>query len=302
MRDEQELPKADESIASIRTNGDPFATAPLSPITFGGVTYQHPQKGTSTIAGDSRIFAQAVRVYTDHEPLRNAVNGLGVTYAWSLEDFVDGLWSAHTAPRLFWGFSGFASKGDNCGCGLEADAMERIYQFLASKSHRRPRLVSDGGSGAGVLALNSVLANMHHIESVGFTPYQGVASMSARDQIVIARNTYQDREVLVGTLPDILVCVGGGEGTKREAIEAVKAGNTVLLVMLQGNDNANILAGSWHNTPELMQANANGTLLVCEYLEDIPLALAKAQEIAKRAGWRVRREARINQLSRLLKS
>ena len=302
MRDELELPSAKESITSIRKNGDPFATAPLSPITLGEATYEHPKKGIRTIAGDKRIFARAVRAYTDHEPLRSAINDLGVTYAWALEDFVVELLNAHTAPSLFFGFSGFASKGEDCGCDLEANAMLSIYRFLCSKSPNRPRLVSDGGSGAGVLALNGILADEYQIESIGFSPYQGVASMSARDQLVITRNTYQDREVLVGTLPDVLVCVGGGEGTKREAIEAVKAGNTVLLVMLRGNDNPDILAGSWHKAPKLMEANADGTLLVCEHLEDIPLALAKAQEIAKRSGWRSRREARIHTMAGLLKA
>jgi len=299
MRDEQELPKAEESIASIRTNGDPFADSPLSPLTLEGVTYEHPEKGTQNVALDPRVLGGYV--YTNHEPLRSSINDLGITYAWLLEDFVDGLREAHTAPRLFWGFSGFASKGKGCGCELEADAMETIYGYFV-RSSNRPRLVCDGGSGAGVLALNGVLAAKYDIESVGFTPFQGVASMGVRDQMVIARPTYKSREVLVGTLPDILVCVGGGGGTRREAVHAVEAGNIVLLVMLRGKDNPDILAGSWHLDPKLMEANEAGTLLVCEYLEDLPRALEKARKLATQTGWRKQRETRIDTLSALLKA
>lgn len=300
MRDETALPSAKESIASIRTNGDPFANSPLSRKVIEGVTYEHPKKDACTIEYDKRVASSIPYIYTDNGALRKAFTTelRDTTYSRSTADFIGELRRAHLSFKPFWGFSGYASIGPSCE--LEADVMELIYGYLSQRPNK-PRLVSDGGSGAGVLALNGVLAQEKGIESVGFTPFQGVGSMSPRDQMVICRPTYQDREVLVGTLPDILVCVGGGGGTKRECIEAIEAGVTVLIIALR-DDGPTSLAGSWQQTSKIVDAEARKQLRVSEDFNDILKMLEEIRHSATAPGWRQKREQRINKLARLLRA
>lgn len=303
MRNDLELPTADEAIASIRATGNPLATAPVL-TTLKDVTFADPYTGDlRQVAFDSRVLQKTAALYASDSRLREHLtpHHWGVRPATELGGLLQ---VAHCSSNLFWGFSGYTSVGRRYDPWV--DAMQRIYQHFSSARHFRPRLVSDGGTAAGIPALNSILAEQHDIECIGLTPLQGVDDMGTHDIMLIHGTAYKDLDEIVGTLPDVLVCLGGGAGTQRECLQAINVGNTVVLVM-PVTDGPKTFSGQWRTMPEIAEGIANGQVLICTDLDDIPHILATAQDKAReehltQSYWRSRRENRIKSIIRMLEA
>ena len=116
--------------------------------------------------------------------------------------------------------------------------------------------------------MNSVVARSAGVPTLGFIPREGLASVGVRDHMVVAGDTYQDREVLVGTA-DILVCAGGFKGTVRECIEATLRGAAVLMLSLKDYPDS-ALPNTFQNYEELRDAYKAKRLVVCSSVEEIP--------------------------------
>jgi hypothetical protein len=195
---------------------------------------------------------------------------------------------------VIWGVSGFATPGPDCSA--EAGGLAALYQFLAD-SNRLPMLVADGGASVGVLGLNGLIADMHNVLTLGFTPLQGIASMGPRNHTVIWGNSYRDREQLVGLLPDALVCAGGGDGAGRECETTIDNGGPVLLLALKKYDEGT-LPVTFRSWPKLQQAESEGQLVVCESLDDLPRCIGLVYEMAKLAA--AQRPGRLTAITHLL--
>lgn len=236
----------------------------MVPEPLGGVTYPH-NEGDRIVTADPRVLRATGRFYVADETLRAAVRMAG-GWATSLLAGVAFLERVFAQPRLVWGVSGYASIGFSCG--PQADLLETLYDYLAT-SCQHPELVVDGAAGAGVLGISGVLAAKQGIPTLGITPLEGMSSMASRDYMVVYGNTYQDREKIVGLVPDILVIVGGGIGSLREGIEALGAGSRVLLL------DSNI---DWPNVPKMRHAVRRGQMLVRSHCDQIPAAVAELQD------------------------
>lgn len=276
---EASLPGAQAALASLREDGNYFGTTPVAPQTIGGVTYLHPTEGNRSVAADPRVLRAIGHLYAADETLRRVVQATGprTSSLHAAADFVNQMYSQ---PRLVWGVSGFASIGPSCG--LQADGLERLYRYL-SNEHRRPVMVTDGGSGAGVLAISAVLAGACSIQTLGVSPLQGLSSMSPRNRMVVYGDTYENREVIVGLLPDVLVVFDGGKGSMGEAIAAVKAGVRVLLVSQTGNNrDPKLLINMWRADPHLALAVREKRMTICKSVDDIPAYAEAHRAIAVR--------------------
>lgn len=141
-----------------------------------------------------------------------------------------------------------------------------------------------------------MLAKKHNISSMGFVPLGGLASMAPRDYMVIHGRSYADREALVGTTPNILVCVGGGDGTRRECQAAVAHGNIVLLLMLKDYDHG-LFSGTYQDFEDIKNAQGK-TLLVCSKKKDIPKCVDAVLAMSTQAN-RPSRSASFSALSKL---
>jgi predicted Rossmann-fold nucleotide-binding protein len=247
---------------------------------MGGVTFQHPREGVRPVQADSRVLRATGQLYMANETLRGAVHRAGGRTS-SLRAAADLVEQTFAQPKLVWGVSGFASIGHPCGA--QVDGLERLYRYLAV-ARRKPVLVCDGGTGAGALAISSVLASEHRITTLGVSPLQGLSSMSPRDHMFVYGQTYQDREVIVGLLPDVLVVFDGGDGSKREAIAAAKGGSRILLVTQTGdNRDPKLLVNSWQSDPDLALAVREKRMIICDSLDGIAAAAEEQRVVAVRS-------------------
>jgi predicted Rossmann-fold nucleotide-binding protein len=97
-------------------------------------------------------------------------------------------------------------------------------------SNRMPELIVNGGSRTGVLGLSAYIARLHGVQTLGFTPLQGLDNMAPQSQLIVGGNTYRDREKLVGAAADVLTVWGGQGGTERECEAAVDRHIPVFMV------------------------------------------------------------------------
>ncbi|HJP81820.1 MAG TPA: hypothetical protein VJ841_05480 [Candidatus Saccharimonadales bacterium] len=260
------LPSAKTALASLRKNGNQFEAVPLVPEPLGGVTYPH-HGSDRTVAADPRVLRATGRVYVADRTLRIAVHEAGGKTD-SLLAGAAFLARVFAQPRLIWGVSGYASIG--ISCTHQADLLEAFYHHLTT-NQRGTALVSDGAAGAGVLGISGVLAAEHNIPTFGVSPLEGMSTMAPRDHMVIYGNTYQEREKIVGLVPDLLLIVGGGDGSRREGVAALEAGSRVLLL------DSNI---PWRTVPKMRDAVHSGKLLVRSRIDEIPAAATQLQDAA----------------------
>jgi hypothetical protein len=243
---------------------------------------------------DGQVLPHLGRIYTDSIELQNVLQRYAARTAL--------LSSAHrlvkgylTGKRLVWGFSGYATPGFDYG--VESRGMTQLYRQLTEMDHQ-PALSIDGGVSAGVLGLNGIIAKEHRVTTLGCIPFEGLTSISARDHMVVWGDTYRDREVLVGTLPDVLVCVGGGDGTRRECQAALRQGSVAILLALSDYGPAS-LPETHQNFPEMSSAAHDERLIICRSEQDIPASIEAAVEAATRTS-SIGRPARLQTIRHLL--
>lgn len=264
------LPTSKQAYDMLCRTGDIFPGG-FSPSSLPGVYFQHPEKGRQNVHIDERVLPVVSRMYTNDDTLRRAIRAYGAS--------VGTLSSANTLIQqrftsgLVWGFAGFATAGRPYS--VEARGMREIYRTLGPA--RKPALVIDGGVSAGVLGLSGVLAVEFGVDTLGVIPVEGLGSIGPRNRLLVWGNTYRDREKVVGTLPDILCCVGGADGTLRECLTAVEQGSIVVLLALQDYGSSS-LPGSYKKHEKLRLAAKNDTLFVCHSISNIATCINAALE------------------------
>ena len=248
-------------------------------------TFRHPNEGVRPVMVDSDTLGQCANIYAGH-PFRTALRqqfSLVIKSHQAAATLIDDLFNRN---ELIWGMSGFASP--EYEYHEEGRGLWELYSFL---SQQQPSLITDGGVAQGVLGLNGVLAALRDLPSLGCIPYQGLASLGQRTHVLVHGETYRDREMLVGSLPDILVCVGGGPGTIRECLHALEHGSVVLLLSLKTYP-LGTLPRIYFTNEKMREAVEQGRLLVCDSVSTV----AKLAQLAYEAGLTHARLSRIKRL------
>lgn len=233
---------------------------------LGNLTFRHPTDGRQPVMVDD-VILRAGLIYAP-QSVRSALQRISTPSKplTTAADLIDKLFKE---IGLIWGISGFASKGFDYG--IEARGIAELYAYLREK---QPGLIVDGAVAQGVLGLNGVLAAMQNVPTLGCIPLQGLTSLGERTHTLVWGDTYQDREVLVGSIPDILVCVGGGPGTMRECEHALNHGSIVLLLTLKPHE-PGTFPRLYHTKPVIRDAIVDGRFVVCDSIDTVA---AKAQE------------------------
>jgi hypothetical protein len=284
------LPGIAAAYESLCARGEQFPEDARRVRPQGDAVYRHPARGLQRVAIDRLALSGTGWVYADRalwapfgkygaEPAAAALAVVAVSRAFD-------------AGTLVWGFSGFATPGYSYA--VEAQGINELLGYLKTVG-QAPALITDGGVSDGVLGLSGVLARRYQIPSMGFVPKQGLAWFGPRDHLVVKMETYPERECLVGAAPDVLVCVGGGEGTRRECEAALAHGSTVLLLTLRDYGSAAACYGG----PEIRSAERQGRLLRCDSMHEIPAAARLAIAAGERFS-APSRVARMEALARLL--
>lgn len=270
--------------------GDEY-TFPRVELLLEDVTFEHPRKGRLEVGIDEDALAQQGAIYTAEPGLRRALALRDIhTQDFAAASQLVGRYLED--DKLVWGFSGYATAG--YAYSVEAAALSRVYEHLARK-RKQPGLSIDGGVSAGTLGLNGVIARMHEVPTLGYIPLQGLSSTGTRDHLVVWGDTYKDREIMVGTTPDVLVCAAGAEGSQRECQIAVRLGSAVLLLALK-DYGPNSLPSTYRTFDDLRAAEDSGSLVVCSSLEDVPEALETLMQTDPTAT----RDVRLHNLKTLL--
>lgn len=266
------LPGSAEEYDSLCARGEQLPESARRVRPQGDVTYRHPVRGVQTVAIDRLALSGTGQVYAGRD-LREPFGKYGAEPAPAARA-VTAISRLSEDGGLVWGFSGFATSGFSYGS--EAQGMNAILRYLKT-ARQEPVLITDGGVSAGVLGLSGVLARRLRIPCMGFLPKQGLSCFGPRDHLVVAMETYPERDCLVGTAPDVLVCVGGGEGTLRECETALAHGSTVLLLALKDYGPASMSAAG-HGGNEMRAAARQGRLIRCHSMDGIPEAAGMAVE------------------------
>lgn len=264
------------------------------------LSYIHSDGSTRRVFIENEALGAVGCVHAG-EDVRAALSGKHI-HAAPLEDAVDLIDRRFQEDNLIWGVSGFASGGFNYT--IEAKALHTLYDYLVA-TERKPGLSVDGGTSEGSLGLNAVITEMHGIQTLGCVPLEGLSSVSRRPFVIAWGNAYKDREVLVSTIPDVLVCVGGSDsdkpgagGSRRECQKALKNGSVVLLLALK-NYGPDSLPQTYLQYEEMRTGLEEDRLFICssehELRTTIDLVWAKAQEPSH-----FRRPARLQKIKRLL--
>jgi len=275
------LPSWQQAFGSLCARGEQFSDSARRLSHLEGVTYLHPEYGNQPVTIDRYALSATSRVYTD-----TSLGDVFWQHSVPTLPYADVIQAVEAYQRngLVWGFSGFATGGYNYT--NEADAIAALLQTLVN-INSMPSLISDGGVSAGVLGLSGVLAAKHGIPSMGFIPLQGLANIGSRDHLVVKANTYPEREVFVGLLPDILVCVGGADGTRRECQVALESGSIVLLLVVR-DYGVKSFPGSYRSFPDIYKAEKEGRFIVLEDYDIIPRIVQNAwQQSVRTRAWRM---------------
>jgi hypothetical protein len=266
-------PDLREAYNSLCYQGEQFVD-PHEIIQLEGLTFAHPKKGDVPIKIDTEILAAQGTLYVGDPALRYTLQGYGIetdgheNAMYFLASHLD-----TKAEKLVWGFSGYATGGLDpetdrpYGYAEEAQSLLTLYNYLDEEG-KAPSLAVDGGVSEGFLALNSVVAASANVPTLGFIPKQGLKSVGIRDHMVVAGETYQDREALVATA-DVLAFAGGAAGTTRECIGAVRNG-AAALVLWHEKYRDDALPNAFLKHKDLREAFGDGRLAVCKSLEEIP--------------------------------
>lgn len=256
------------------TEGEQFLE-PRETTQLKGLTFEHPRKGTTDIAIDQAVLLQQGMVYTGDPMLRQTLSELNI----ATEDLASAgaVIQERREHGRVWGFSGYATGGFSYK--TDAAGLTRLYDHLVAKNEK-PALAVDGGVSAGSLGLSGIVAAMNQVPTMGMIPRQGLSSIGVRDHLVVWGDTYQDREVMVGTTPDVLVCIGGSEGTQRECQTALRWGTPVLLLALNDAYAPSALPNAYKTLPDMVSAVDSGTMIVCRSMDAIPSSVDALLDVA----------------------
>jgi hypothetical protein len=111
-------------------------------------------------------------------------------------------------------------------------------------------------------------------------------------------HTYEGREQLVSATPDVLVCVGGGDGTLRECKGALGHGSVVILLAVCSYDPPSFVE-SHRDITFLAEAEDKGQLFVCRRPQEI-VSVARSAAITAGRTSRANRPERLKALRHLL--
>lgn len=261
-------------------------------VCLADVEYRHPTEGRTPVTADIHLLSRARRLYAE-SALRSPLGAHGLTV--EATRAVVPLIEERYDCGLVWGFAGFTEVGPSYSA--EARAMRALLGSLKNMN-LVPSLISDGGGSDGVLGLSGILAARSRIPSLGFIPRQGLASVGQRTHLVVRMQTYEGREQLVGTTPDVLVCVGGAGGTLRECKAALDHRSVVILMATRTYDPPSFVE-SHHDIEALARAEYEGRLFVCRSLQQIMSVARRAVTAAARIS-RANRPQRLTTLRRLL--
>lgn len=275
------LPTVESAYRSLRRNGSYLDDDKHRVIAdLPGVQYVHSTLGVVNARCDEVALNASGRVFANASVGQLLAHMRRIE---SLNDAVTTVESAMLGPRIIWGVSGFATRGYELN--IESQGMSKAFNYLA-KLGEPPALIVDGGSGQGVLGLSGILAKKHNFTSLGFTPMQGMASMAPRDLMILSGTTYQSREELIGLTADILLCFGGGEGTRRECQANLYSGGVSVVFALKDYP-ANMFAGEYRDHTKMTEEELAGRLIVCRSVRDIP----RCMEAAVQRSCQLRRDA-----------
>lgn len=245
---------------------------PHSLLELDEPTFTHPGHGEMRIAVDVPVLAKQGMTYVGNSALAASLELERIPVASTA--LASSLLARHLQDKdaRVWGFSGFATGGFNhdtqepFGYREEGEGLRQLYGHLRERD-QLPSLAIDGGVSEGFLGLSSIVARSAGVATLGFIPREGLGSVGVRDHMVVAGDTYQDREALVSTA-DILVCAGGFKGTVRECIGAVLGGAAVLMLDLKAYP-ASALPNTFQDYEELRKAHTDKRLIVCKSADEM---------------------------------
>ncbi len=305
------LPAVAVAYSRLRQWGNPFPDADRYVSRLSNATYTHPKRGVQPVMVDGRVVPVVDRIYCGDMRLAIALGLHGGRTA-PMERLLDVVIPILKSDELIWGFSGYATGGTCAADGgrsyaVEAVGMELLYEQLDSLAEKIG-LVVDGASRTGVLGINGYLAQSWGIPTLGCAPLQGLDAIAPRTYLAVSGQTYRDRERLVGVLPDVLTCVGGGEGARRECLAALEARSVVLLMALKDYPDGSLMerchsTGPGRSVADLMAAAQyyKAGLVVCRSLKEISAAVDQVLKARQVIGTRARSKRR-QLISGLLRS
>ena len=244
-------------------------------IELEGITYAHPE-GERTVRIDESTLRYG-RAYTSDPLLFDSLieSSVGVGTHVELLNLIRSTY-AKDAPVM--GVSGYATVGFSYE--NEMEALENLYNHLL-EAERLPGLVVDGGVSSGVLGINGLQSLMYDVPSLGVIPKQGLHRIGFRNHMAIYGDTYQDREAIIGTVPDTLLCVGGADGTRRECQTALKYGSAVILLALGNTHDPKSFVATYDQYEDIENAIRDGTMKVSRSVEDFLADVDEALDFSR---------------------
>lgn len=258
------LAPAIDRIALLRTTGNQFTDQKNSRVPLPGITYTNWRRNQVpaifdpyiTIHGIGELHARDPKVQFELDRYRKR------SPSESLTTFLQ---EKLKRTGLIIGFSGYASDGFHYEA--ETEGIQAVLQ--ASKRQGIPiDLIVDGGTSLGIPGLSGLLAQQESIATLGCIPLEGLRSVGVRDTTIVLGETYGDETHAIGTIPDILIVLGGGPNAAKEYQTALNAGNIVLMVHLKEYP-SNSLINTFESLPGTQDAIQQGKVIVCNNLESI---------------------------------
>jgi predicted Rossmann-fold nucleotide-binding protein len=272
------LPNIETMYSNLCDFGDPFYDD-FEGVPLGGLSYQDPETGLrKDIFVDNDVLAISGIVYAHGAKLTKALQDNGAREIRPLEHAQDVIFDSMSDDKLVLGVVGYATAIEGIDYVSEGAGMTAIYDHLQATG-ATPSLVIDGGSRPGVLGLNSVIARMRGIPTFGVTPLQGLNNFAPHDHVAVCRETYKRREEVVGTLPNAVIAVAGGDGTRRECEAAARLGSALLLFGPK-HYNGKALPSTYMQSAELRKAEEEKRLIVCKPDESITDKVDQLLDIA----------------------
>jgi len=271
------LPNAEQALALLSRQGRHFPEADRMLRGLSAVTYRD-RHGTHPVSLDTHALTGTGHFYANNPELAALAASLGPRLGGRANAILPTIRMAQS-NGMVWGFSGFAMPGHPYR--IEMQGMTELLTMLLNMG-QLPSLLCDGGVSDGILGLAGVLAKHFGVPSLGYAPLEGLASIGPRDLLVAHKHTYQQREILVGITPDVLVCVGGGPGSQRECEKAIQNGGIVVLLSLREYDYDQAVIKTYRSSKVLREAADDGTFIICGSVPIMRERLPRILHVARR--------------------
>jgi len=189
---------------------------------------------------------------------------------------------------LVWGVVGQRRVGERYH--KEAQMIDEILGTLR-RDCSLPVALVDEGLSRGVPAIAALQAQRYSVPTLSFTPLQLLGEVAPRDYRVIStdkKSRVLTHGQMVGLAADVMVWCGGNAEVFASLVSTLTSDGVIVRLCPREYEGAQEVAQHLAQSPDMVAANAEGRIVTCSTVADVPEAVRYAYATAHNTAVRQR--------------